>query len=342
MQKRRRRSAFQPGAARKLSLAAACALLSFALSACTGLTFSGDAGSSGEAGAAFDLSELQDTEEDEAQMAAEIIEDFSPTPDALDAVPEGFESFSLTELESPEISEEELAAIQEAVDAIEEVGEVGFVFYDLDTGFGLSYNADESIYGASSFKAHYALYLCEDLEEGGLAELTSTDESLVESAILYSDNDAYSTLRNEYDSVDFDSWVTGVGADDAVIVEGSHYPWYCARSSAKLWTEMYLYLQSGSDDAQWLKGLLSNTTTSFLRDAISDTGAEVWNKAGWCAGSVHMYDSTTDAGIVEIDGETYILCIMTSMPYSDSAVALYGDLASAVFEVRDSLTLEAL
>ena len=327
---------------RKAALCALACALACALCACSSISSLQGSSQEDSQGADFDLSELMDTEEDESVKAMEAIADFSPSTESLDGLPSGFSRFSLTSAESPEIPEEQLDAIRAAISDIEDVAEVGFVFYDLDTGFGLCYDADETIYGASSFKAHYALYLCEDLEEGGLAELSSTDESLVESAILYSDNDAYSTLRNEYDYVDFDSWVTGVGADDAVIVEGSHYPWYCAESSAKLWTEMYLYLQTGSDDAQWLEGLLSNTTTSFLRDAISDTGAEVWNKAGWCAGSEHKYDSTTDAGIVEIDGETYVLCIMTSMPYSDSAVELYGALADAVFDVRGSLTADAL
>ena len=268
---------------------------------------------------------------------------YSPSPSILDAVPSGteIESFSLSDENAPEIPEDQLAVLEVIVAAIEADGaEVGFVFYDLDSGLGVSYGADTSIYGASSFKAPYALYLCEDLSETGLADLSDTDLALIEAAIIYSNNDAYVALRDSYDAIDFDSWVASVGAEDASYLDYSHYPWYCARSSAKLWTEMYLYLQTGSETSQWLGELLANTETSFLRSALADTGATVWSKAGWCAGSSELYNSTTDAGIVELDGHSYIISIMTSMAYDDDSVDLYEMLARALFDVRASLWAE--
>ena len=262
---------------------------------------------------------------------------FSPAVSLLDAIPTKLSTFSLTSSNAPSLSDDELRGIQSALDAVEDTAEAAFVMYDMDSGFGIGYNVDTAIYGASSFKAPYALYLCEDLEENELVELTENDRNLIEAAILYSDNDAYVALRDAYDSVDFDAWVTALGADDAVYRSDSHYPWYCARSSAKLWTEMYLYLQTGSEDAAWLEDLLGNTETSFFRLSLGDTGATFRSKAGWCAGSSDIYNSICEAGLVELDGRTYLLSVMTSLPYGDAQVNLFYDVVEAVFATRDFL-----
>lgn len=317
---------------------AAClaAALALALVGCS------SAESSQEAADESNVETEQATSEEAAASSLESA-DYSPSPSFLESLPsgDGIEAFSLSGEEAPDIPEDQLAVLEVIVAAIEADGaEVGFVFYDLESGLGLCYGADTSIYGASSFKAPYALYLCEDLAETGLVVLSDTDLALIEAAIIYSNNDAYVALRDSYDAVDFDSWVASVGAEDASYLDYSHYPWYCARSSAKLWTEMYLYLQTGSETSQWLGELLASTETSFLRSAIADTGATVWSKAGWCAGSSELYNSTSDAGIVELDGHTYILSIMTSMPYGDDSVDLYEMLASALFDVRASLWAE--
>ena len=44
---------------------------------------------------------------------------------------------------------------------------MGVVFYDLTSGKGVTYNADAEVYGASSYKALYVLYVCESLVETG-------------------------------------------------------------------------------------------------------------------------------------------------------------------------------
>ena len=48
---------------------------------------------------------------------------------------------------------------------------MGVVFYDLSSGKGVTYNADVEVYGASSYKALYALYICESLVETGQVSL---------------------------------------------------------------------------------------------------------------------------------------------------------------------------
>ena len=56
------------------------------------------------------------------------------------------------------------------------------------------------------------------------------------------------------------------------------------------------------------------------------------NKAGWI--SEGGYYSTCDAGLIDIDGRTYVMSIMTSMPWSDRSSELVTAIAKALFDAR--------
>ena len=300
----------------------------------------------------------QEEQQTEAPEEVQTIS-FDPSPQELDSIPSssGLEAFSLSNASTPEISEEQRSTIQKAVDDATEQGDVGFVFYSLETGRGISYNADTVVYGASSFKGPYALYVCESLIEPGTISLDSDcagtmlyDPSsyynggsyivsdLIDDAIIYSDNNAYGSLRDSYDTMGFDEWVTGIGANDATYRADSWYPWYCARSSAKLWTEMYDYLESGTETATYLSTLLGQTETSFIRDALQGTNALVKDKAGWCSDSDPNYNGVCDAGIVTVDGHPFVLSVMTGMADSDENRLLFQEIARSVFETNEALS----
>ena len=70
-------------------------------------------------------------------------------------------TFSLVDNKTPALEDESLALLQDALCRAQELGDVGVVFYDLSSGRGVTYNADVEVYGASSYKALYALYICE-------------------------------------------------------------------------------------------------------------------------------------------------------------------------------------
>lgn len=301
----------------------------------------------------------QEEQQSEASEEVQAVS-FDPSPQELDNIPSssGIETFSLSNASVPEISEEQRSAIQEALDNATEQGDIGFVFYSLETGRGISYNADTTVYGASSFKGPYALYICESLVESGTISLDSAcagtafyDSSsyynggsymvsdLIDDAIIYSDNNAYGSLRDSYDTMGFDEWVTGVGADDATYRADSWYPWYCARSSAKLWTEMYNYLESNTETATYLSALLGQTETSFIRDALQDTNALVKDKAGWCSDSDPNYNGVCDAGIVSVDGHPFVLSVMTGMADSEQNRLLFQEIARSVFETNETLSV---
>ena len=259
------------------------------------------------------------------------------------------QTFSLVDDQIPALQDESLAALQDALSQAQELGDVGVVFYDLTSGKGVTYNADVEVYGASSYKALYALYICESLVETGQVSLDDslsayggynmgwqTVRGLIEAAVVNSDNDSFIALRAAFDRVGYEDWIANLSVDDETALDPmSDFPTYCARTSAKLWREMSEYLSRGSETSQWLSELLSSTSRSFIRDGIADDQALVRNKAGWI--SEDGYYSTCDAGLIDIDGRTYGMSVMTSMPWSDQSSEAVAAIAKALYDVRSSL-----
>lgn len=259
------------------------------------------------------------------------------------------QAFSLVDNKTPTLEDESLALLQDALSRAQELGDVGVVFYDLSSGKGVTYNPDVEVYGASSYKALYALYICESLVETGQVSLDDslgtyggynmgwqTVRDLIEAAVVNSDNDSFIALRAAFDRVGYEDWIVSLGVDyDTALDPMSDFPTYCPRTSAKLWREMSEYLSCGSETSQWLSELLSSTSRSFIRDGIADDQALVRNKAGWI--SEDGCYSTCDAGLIDIDGRTYVMSIMTSMPWSDHSSELVAAIAKAFFDTRAAL-----
>lgn len=259
------------------------------------------------------------------------------------------QTFSLVDKKIPTLEDESLASLQDALSRVQELGEVGVVFYDLSSGRGVTYNADVEVYGASSYKALYALYICESLVETGQVSLDDslgtyggynmgwqTVRDLIDAAVVNSDNDSFIALRAAFDRVGYEEWIASLGIDyDTALDPMSDFPTYCPRTSAKLWREMSEYLSRDTETSQWLSGLLASTARSFIRDGIADEQVLVRNKAGW----INEDDcySTCDAGLIDIDGRTYVMSIMTSMPWSDRSSEVTAAIAKALFDTRAAL-----
>lgn len=259
------------------------------------------------------------------------------------------QTFSLVDNKIPTLEDKSLASLQDALSRAQELGEVGVVFYDLSSGRGVTYNADVEVYGASSYKALYALYICETLVESGQVSLDwplvtyggysmgwQAVRDLIETAVVNSDNDSFIALRAAFDRVGYEDWIVGLGIDyDTALDPMSDFPTYCPRTSARLWREMSEYLSMDTETSQWLSGLLASTSRSFIRDGIADEQVLVRNKAGWI--SEDGYYSTCDAGLIDIDGRTYVMSVMTSMPWSDRSSEVTAAIAKALFDTRAAL-----
>lgn len=163
-----------------------------------------------------------------------------------------------------------------------------------------------------------------------------TVRDLIEAAVVNSDNDSFIALRAAFDRVGYEDWIFGLGVDyDTALDPMSDFPTYCPRTSARLWCEMSEYLSHDTETSQWLSGLLASTARSFIRDGIADDQALVRNKAGWI--SEDGCYSTCDAGLIDIDGRTYVMSIMTSMPWSDRSSEVTAAIAKALFDTRAAL-----
>ena len=275
------------------------------------------------------------------------------TPDALNSV-DSFATtpgtFSLMEGEdATPLSEEQQESLAAATQNLEGGGyTVGFTLINLNTGKGIAYNLDSRVYGASSFKGPYAAYLCQHLgdndasypsgSEAAGSGVSSSIYSLIQPMILYSDNSAFSSLRNTYDSTGFAEWLNSCGVDSE-IMHDTHFPRYSARESALLWLHTYQYLKTNTPTAQNLASLYEQTNVSFIRSGVSDDEEveAVLNKAGWCSGR-ERFTGLCDAGLIKCtDGTTYLMSTMTNSPDGGLYTVRLANLASTLFECRDVL-----
>lgn len=301
------------------------------------------------------------------------------TVDALqevDGANQAAQAFSLIEGQSLGQNEEkDMAALDAAIDSMESEGySVGCFFLNLSTGQGVAYNLDTRIYGASSFKGIYAAYLSEHLADGE-AGLSSSAVSLMDASVRYSDNNAFSNLRNRYDGAGFVSWIESCGVNSD-IVHDTHFPRYSARESALLWFHIYNYLQSGTSAAQHLREIYTQTNVSFIRDGVGEvitseatglttdvaastdtsgsgvgsadatssansaanpsgagSSATVMNKAGWIASSPR-FSGLCDAGLIECNGTTYVMSVMSSAPDSAGNREKLTSIIGELFKLR--------
>lgn len=275
------------------------------------------------------------------------------TPDALNSV-DSFATapgtFSLIEGEdATPLSEGQQESLAAATQNIEGGGyTVGFTLINLNTGKGIAYNLDSRVYGASSFKGPYAAYLCQHLgdndasypsgSEAAGSGVSSSIYSLMQPMILYSDNSAFSSLRNTYDSAGFTEWLNSCGVDSE-IMHDTHFPRYSTRESALLWLHTYQYLKTNTPTAQNLASLYEQTNVSFIRSGVSDDEEveAVLNKAGWCSGR-ERFTGLCDAGLIKCtDGTTYLMSTMTNSPDGGLYTIRLANLASTLFECRDAL-----
>lgn len=253
----------------------------------------------------------------------------------VDDADQGAQAFSLIEgHSSDQNAEKDTSDLNAAIDSMESEGySVGCFFLNLNTGKGVAYNLDTRIYGASSFKGIYAAYLSEHLADGK-SGLSSSAISLMDASVRYSDNNAFSNLRNRYDGSGFTDWLESCGVDSD-IAHDTHFPRYSARESALLWFHIYTYLQSDTQAAKHLREIYTQTNLSLIRDVAEENAADVtvMNKAGWIASSPR-FSGLCDAGLIECDGTTYLMSVMSSAPDSTGHREKLTSIIEELFKLR--------
>lgn len=198
---------------------------------------------------------------------------------------------------TPSLSEEGQNTIQTALAPfMENEYDVGFILMDLQTGSGYSYNLDQEVYGASSFKGPVLIYGCQEALEPGILSIDTVNDS-ASNAIIYSDNNSYYNMRaifEEYSEISLVNWLANMNIDSDVETDTS-FPHYSVRESAKLWMNAYLYFTSSESDPEivsWAQDLFSQTEVSMLRAGVDPSFALITD-----GGEVYINQTTqTDQG----------------------------------------------
>lgn len=261
------------------------------------------------------------------------------------------------------LSQDQLDALNNALSAIH--AQAAFTLIDAQTGKGVQLNSGTPIYAASSGKAWFSFYLAQRANEGDISLddalfFTETDYpidseiwgsvacagSLIENTLVYSDNGAYSSLRERYEG-GYTQWLADLEIDPVVRADQSWFPFLTPAASVQMWADMYVYMNSDAENASWFASLLRRTETSFLRDAIAGAvengqNVSVSNKAGWDSSryyaSYSPYESALcDSGIVEIDGHVYFASFITSMEENDANISALENLMRVAFETVQQL-----
>lgn len=255
------------------------------------------------------------------------------TGDALSSIPEDKDLSTFVAYGShdkPKLDDTATKTLKKAIRKIEDAdAECSAVLVDLRTGCGIAYNAGKTVYTASAFKAPFVLYLMDVADE----EIDEGKRDDIEAAIRYSSNEAYDSIALSHSDDDYIDWQESYG-----IEYHSHTPYYpfaSAASMTRIWADLYQYLKSDSKDAKWLSGLLKDTSRSFIREAVAGKGVTVLNKAGWIADD--EYEATTDCAYIEAGDRPYLMTVLTSQPYSQTAAERTEALANALFDARELL-----
>ena len=203
-----------------------------------------------------------------------------------------------------------------------------FVLYDINTGATISYNEERYYPVASTVKAPFIMTCLRQIEEGkyslddtmvyaeeykvkgdGIIKNEAlgkeyTIKELMEHAIKISDDIGYLMLQGYFGYEYYNQFLKELG--NRVTLDGNSIKWgqTSAIDSLRNWKEIYRYINSECENADFLAELLKNTNKSFIRNVMGDE-YEIYNKMGWVRNQC-----CHDHAII-MDEQPYILIIMT-------------------------------
>lgn len=318
------------------------------------------------------LAGVQDKIVDEGAIAAATAKPYNLTTKAVKKVKDhGKKVFTFNtraksksegvDTSSPKLTAKQKKAVKKAIAKVEGSGaSCGFMLIDCATGKGVGYNINKRIYGASSFKGPYCVYVAQKYLETGKKSFSSTLPSgkqneqgflsvtgqtdiktLIRTTITNSDNPNFLALCYGLSREGCGKWLKKMGLRSAIagVAYQSDYPTYSAKEAAMLWTNTRTYLKTDSTYAKSLKKWFGKTNMSPIRNGLKKVdGAKVRNKAGWCYSAI-ADPSCCDNAWITVDGREYILCIMSTMNCTgkDGSFTKLSKVAKAVFACRGAL-----
>ena len=203
------------------------------------------------------------------------------------------------------LSDAHLSALNSATNRIRSAGyNVGYVVIDADTGHGFSCNPYGVNYVASSIKGPYVASVCK-FDPWSIRPYKLTMAQTIE----YSSNEGYLSLRSRFGSWPMEQLMNEVGVHS--FSPSVNYCYLTAHDLAKLWVGCYNYFSSDEMNAAWCKSLYTHSYHSSIYYQLSGYGTTTYSKPGWYPNERGL-GAMNDAGIVERDGHTYIVAILTS------------------------------
>lgn len=185
---------------------------------------------------------------------------------------------------------------------------INIAMIDVKSGEVLTYSPMRSMYSASCLKGPYVASL-----NKWKPSSRSGHKSTMRNTIVWSDNDTYASLRNEFGSETMRKMHVYSGVDTDLYY--FKYHWLPTRDLAKLWVGTYWYFyESTNANSKWTRSLYTHGYESFIYRGLKGTW-KVHAKPGWYPGEGK--DVQNDAGVVmaKVDGKSrpYVVAYMTSL-----------------------------
>lgn len=208
--------------------------------------------------------------------------------------------------------------------AIQELDGINYAYYiyDIESGWELSYHENDRFYSASAIKAPYVISVIEQD-----ASALKKSKPYIDAAITVSDNDSYVYLRKTYGEEVFEEWLQEI--DCGEVEKEYNYANVTAKEMGKMWLEIYDFLESDREGADYCGELLANVSHSFLLEELGED-CTVYSKGGWIGEGPYLAEN--DAGAVLCENHPYVIAVLsTAYTQTDKL----GSLAEALDGIHD-------
>lgn len=217
--------------------------------------------------------------------------------DWIDFLDDASGAYSL-QIQNGEVTGKKLEQLKEAMQTYySRTKTYGFIAVNTETGLTISYNADESLFGASTIKAPYIASLCKYDAKG-----ISRWKREIYRTLQYSDNDTYASLFYHFGKSPVYKFMREANVKETIGNQG--YRYITARELAKLWCVIKDYLNNGTVNVSLLE---NNLLYHKQNGRFSD-----YYKKGW------MDPDEWSGGILNCggSGDDWVYAIVSSYRYS--------------------------
>lgn len=237
------------------------------------------------------------------------------------------DTHNLEAIGNVDLTDPALDKVKDEISKFDSLNFFSFKMLDINTGKGISYNADEKTTSQSTIKGPF----CASVIENNPSAFVQ-DKELFKQTITVSNGEAYEALRDKYGTTNFKNWCEELDID--ISIATTLYPRnMTANIMTKIWQKMYKVL----NDEKMPKEFVDYFTGTKFSAIYKELGSKykTQSKPGWENGTTDdaLSDdpdvpcdakhtdgdptndeiATNDAGIIYANGKPYIFVIFTSV-----------------------------